>query len=111
MAASAAKTDQKKQIDIPRRDTLQIFLLKHMPKETEVIIKFNESVFWPWNINIVKLWETNLGKHSSCAFYLVIAPRHILEHITVLKSDCQFYEWSSVTFQKKITNSVPQKKN
>ena len=45
MAASAAKTDQKKQIDIPRKDTLQIFLLKHMPKETEVITKFNESVF------------------------------------------------------------------
>ena len=45
MAASAAKTDQEKQIDIPIKDTLQIFLLKHMPKETEVIIKFNESVF------------------------------------------------------------------
>ena len=42
MAASIAKTDQKKQKDILRNDTLQIFLLKIT---TQRNIKFNESVF------------------------------------------------------------------
>ena len=45
MATSVAKTDQKKQKDILRKDTLRIFLLQHNDtRETEVIIKFNESV-------------------------------------------------------------------
>ena len=35
---------QKKQKDILRKDTLQIFLLKHNDAK-KVIIKFNESVF------------------------------------------------------------------
>ena len=53
---------------------------------------------------ILSLWsyEKRSWKNvvSSCMFYLVIAPRYFLEHITVLKSDYQFYKWSSVTFQK-----------
>ena len=75
------------------------------------IVKFNESVFRSWNIIILKLWKTKLEKRrSSCAFSLVIATRYFLEYITVLKSDYQFYKWSSVTFQK-MRASVREKKN
>ena len=45
VAASVAKTDQKKQKDILRKDTLPIFLLKLSEAKKQVIIEFNESVF------------------------------------------------------------------
>ena len=46
MAVSVTITDQKKQKDIPRKDTLGIFLLKHNDtKKQKQIIKFNESGF------------------------------------------------------------------
>ena len=50
-----SKTNKKNQKDIVRKDVLQIFLLKQWCKVTEVIVKFNESIFWSWNIIILNL--------------------------------------------------------
>ena len=68
------------------------------------------KVFFDHETIILKLWKTKLEKLSSCAFYLIIAPRYFLEHITVLKSHCQFYKWSSVTFQKNESLSARKEK-
>ena len=43
MAASVPKTDQKKQKDIPRKDALQIFFLKHNDAKKQVIIKIKAN--------------------------------------------------------------------
>ena len=65
VAASVAKTDQKKQND---GYSTNIFAETQWHKETELIIKSNESVFWIWNLIIPKLGKTKLEKCSLCAF-------------------------------------------
>ena len=55
---------------------------------TQRNIKFNESVFWLWNIIILKLWKTKLEKRSSCPFYLVL--RYFLEHIAFKEFSDQY---------------------
>ena len=78
MAASVAKTYQKKQKD---RYSTNIFVETKWENEAELIIKFNEIVFRTWNFIILKSWKTKLEKGSLCAFYLVIALRYVLEQI------------------------------
>ena len=72
------KTDQKKQKD---RCFTNIFAETWRRDQTEVVIRFNESVFWSWNFIILKLWKTKLEKCSSCAFYLVIVLRYFIEFL------------------------------
>ena len=102
------QTDQKKQKHI-LKDILRVFL-NIITQRTEAIIKFNEKFFWSWNIIILKLWKTRLEKRCPWAFYLVIAERYSLEHITVLKSDCRFTNGLVWRF-KKLRASVWEKKN
>ena len=65
VAASVVKTDQEKQND---GYSTNIFVETQWHKETELIIKSNESVFWIWNLIILKLRKTKLEKCSLCAF-------------------------------------------
>ena len=72
-----------------------------MTQETELIIKFNESVFWSLNIIILKLWKTKLEKRKfkyilcSCILFLhqdISYKSYLSKKTKELKSDCRFYE-------------------
>ena len=113
LAASVTKTDQKKQKDILY--LMNIFVETMMQRN---ISKFNESVFWLWNIIILKLWKTKLEKQFVsvlCSNWIKIFFRathnsYLSKKLKKRKSDCWFYEWCSVMFQKKDSLSARKEK-
>ena len=68
------------------------------------------KVFFDHEISSFWSYEKPIWKNSSHAFYLVIATKYFLEHITFPKSDCWFYKWSNVAFQKNESLGVRKEK-
>ena len=77
-----------------------LFIINLFNKNTYLKLKFNESVFWSWNIIILNLlWKM-------CIYTYTVVTRQ--KKIQSLNLDCQ--ELSSVTFQK-VRASVWERKS